>query len=73
MWGIEFDGSWASVNKTMTFDPNGPVGGQETLTNRLDAILTARLRGGVAPTGDDLPPFRPKALTSPQTFQPSCC
>lgn len=48
MWGIEVDGSWASVNKTMTFDPNSPVAAQETLTNRLDAILTARLRGGVA-------------------------
>jgi outer membrane immunogenic protein len=48
MWGIEVDGSWANVNKTLTFDPNSVVAAQESLSTRMDAILTARVRGGVA-------------------------
>ncbi len=48
LWGIEIDGSWASVSKTLTLDPNAPPAAQETLTNKLDAILTARLRSGIA-------------------------
>ncbi len=48
MWGIEIDGSWVGVSRTTTFDPNGGPAASETLTNRLDAILTARLRTGVA-------------------------
>jgi outer membrane immunogenic protein len=47
-WGIEVDGSWASVSKTLVFDPNGAVAGQELLRNRMDAFLTGRVRGGVA-------------------------
>jgi outer membrane immunogenic protein len=48
MWGIEVDASWVSANKTTTFDPNGGVAAQETLQNRFDALLTARLRAGMA-------------------------
>ena len=48
VWGIEIDGSWVGVSRTTTFDPNGGPAASETLTNRLDAILTARLRTGVA-------------------------
>jgi outer membrane immunogenic protein len=48
MWGIEVDGSWANVNKTLTFEPNSVVAAQESLSTRMDAFLTARVRGGVA-------------------------
>jgi outer membrane immunogenic protein len=48
LWGIEIDGSWASVSKTITTDPNSPPAAQETLENRLNTILTARVRSGIA-------------------------
>ena len=46
LWGIEIDGSWASVNNTLTLHPNSAF--NQSLTNRLDAFLTARVRSGVA-------------------------
>jgi outer membrane immunogenic protein len=48
MWGIEIDGSWVSANKFLLFDPSGAPAGQESLRNRMDAFLTARLRTGIA-------------------------
>ena len=48
VWGIEIDGSWVSASKTIVFDPSGAAAGQESLRNRMDAFLTARLRAGVA-------------------------
>ncbi len=48
LWGIEIDGSWVSTDKTLVLDPNGGVGAQESLRNRMDALLTARFRAGVA-------------------------
>jgi outer membrane immunogenic protein len=48
MWGIEIDGSWVSANKSLLFDPSGAPAGQESLRNRMDAFLTARLRAGIA-------------------------
>jgi outer membrane immunogenic protein len=48
LWGIEIDGSWVSASKTIVFDPSGPVAGQESLRNRMNAFVTARLRAGVA-------------------------
>lgn len=46
VWGIEIDGSWASVSKTLTLDPG--TADPEQIRNRMDAFLTARLRTGVA-------------------------
>lgn len=46
VWGIEIDGSWTSVTRTFTTDPN--TADPESVRNRMDAFLTARLRGGVA-------------------------
>jgi outer membrane immunogenic protein len=48
VWGIEIDGSWVNASKTITFDPNGGPGAQESLRNRLDTLLTARVRSGIA-------------------------
>jgi len=48
LWGFEIDGSWVGTNKTVTTDPNGGVGAQETLENRLNAFVTARIRSGMA-------------------------
>jgi outer membrane immunogenic protein len=48
LWGIEIDGSWVSASKTTVFDPSGVPAAQESLRNRMDAFVTARLRAGVA-------------------------
>ena len=47
LWGIEVDGSWANVRKTITFDPVGGPAGSETLRTGLDALVTARFRTGI--------------------------
>jgi outer membrane immunogenic protein len=46
VWGFEVDGSWTSVSKTFTTDPNSAD--PEQFRSRMDAFLTARLRAGVA-------------------------
>jgi outer membrane immunogenic protein len=48
LWGIEIDGSWASVNRTLVLDPSAVAAAQESLTNRLDSFFTARIRSGMA-------------------------
>jgi outer membrane immunogenic protein len=48
IWGFEIDGSWASVDKTLTIDANAGANNQETLENRMNGFFTARLRAGVA-------------------------
>jgi outer membrane immunogenic protein len=47
LWGIEFDGSWTSNNKFRRTDPltSEDTGG---ISSRLNAVLTARTRAGVA-------------------------
>jgi len=47
LWGIEFDGSWTSIDKFRRTDPlsSGNLGG---ISSRLDAVLTARTRAGLA-------------------------
>jgi outer membrane immunogenic protein len=47
MWGVEIDGSWASVNNSITYDPNSPVAAQETLSTKMQGFGTARTRAGV--------------------------
>jgi outer membrane immunogenic protein len=46
LWGIEIDGSWAGVNKTLTLHPNSVF--NQSVENRMDAFLTARVRSGIA-------------------------
>jgi len=48
VWGFEIDGSWVNTDRTVITDPNGGVGAQETLRNRMDAFVTARVRSGIA-------------------------
>jgi outer membrane immunogenic protein len=48
VWGVEIDGAWTSVNRTVITDPNGGPAAQERLATRMDAIITARVRSGVA-------------------------
>jgi len=46
LWGFEIDGSWASVNKTLTLLPNSIV--PSSVENRMDSFWTARVRSGIA-------------------------
>jgi len=47
LWGIEFDGSWTSIDKFRRTDPlsEDELGG---ISSRLNAVLTARTRAGLA-------------------------
>jgi outer membrane immunogenic protein len=47
LWGVEIDGSWSSVKNDVTFDPSATPAGQESLSTKMNAFGTARIRGGV--------------------------
>src|SRR5947199_6012214 len=47
VWGFEIDGSWVGTERTFITDPNS-VAGQETIRNRMNAFLSARVRSGIA-------------------------
>jgi outer membrane immunogenic protein len=45
-WGVEIDGSWVGVDNTFVDNPNAPPG--NTIQTSVDALVTARMRTGVA-------------------------
>ena len=46
-WGVVVDGSWVSVNNDFRDEPNN-AGADNTITTRMDWLVTGRLRTGVA-------------------------
>src|SRR5262249_29822157 len=47
VWGVEVDGSWVSAKRTTHIEA-GDTNAGELLTSRLDALVSARLRTGLA-------------------------